>query len=226
MKSRIDAGAGAPALPETLDTWARRGVWLLPVWALLLALSTLTSQPDYGTDFPAYAEYVTTTTFLVSHLFASIGGAALGALGAVALGVLMATTVAARQALWGMALFVASQVLLPSVFGVAAFFQPAVGRAWLDGARAVAEAVNEDVYEAAPLFAMVGVALLLFVAGAILLGRAAVRAGLGPTWAGVLFAVGVPLFGIGGQLLSFLHPIAGLLLMASGIALALAARRA
>jgi hypothetical protein len=225
METRIDAGAGAPALPETLDTWARRGVWLLPVWALLLALSTLTSQPDYGTDFPAYAEYVTTTTFLVSHVFASIGGAALGALGAVALGVLLATTVAARQALWGMALFVASQVLLPSVFGVAAFFQPAVGRAWLDGARAVAEVVNEDVYEAPPLFAMVGVALLLFVAGAILLGRAAVRAGLGPTWAGVLFAVGVPLFGIGGQLLSFLHPIAGLLLMASGIALALAARR-
>jgi hypothetical protein len=42
----------------------------------------------------------------------------------------------------------------------------------------------------------------------------------------VLFAVGVPLSGTGGRILSVLHPIAGLILMASGIALARAARRA
>ena len=225
MEMRTDTPAAAAALPATLATWARRGVWLLPVWGVLLTLSTLTHQPDYTTDFPAYADYVTTATFLASHLVGSIGGAALGALGAVALGVHLSTSVAARQALWGMATFVAAQVLLPSVFGVAAFFQPAVARAFQDGERAVAEAINADVYEAPAVFAMVGVALLLMIAGAIMLGRAAVRAGLGPTWAGVTFAVAVPVFAVGGQIVSLLHPLAGLAIAASAVALALAARR-
>lgn len=57
-----------------------------------------------------------------------------------------------------MSAFVASQVLTTAVFGVAAFFQPAIGRAFLDGDDAVARSVNEDVY-GLEVFAMVGIGL-------------------------------------------------------------------
>jgi len=113
---------------------------------VLLAVSTLTHQPDYEADFEGYAEYVTTTPFLVSHFVASIGGAALAVIGAVALAVWLAATPAARTALWGLVAFTAAQVVTASVFGVAAFFQPAVGRAFLAGHDAVARSINADVY--------------------------------------------------------------------------------
>jgi mannose/fructose/N-acetylgalactosamine-specific phosphotransferase system component IIC len=59
---------------------ARIGLWLLPAYGFLLGLSTLTHQPPVA-DFDAYARYVTTDVFLVSHLGASILGAALAVLG-------------------------------------------------------------------------------------------------------------------------------------------------
>ena len=211
---------GTPALPDALSTWARRSIWLLPVWGLLLVLSTLTAQPDFDTDFEGYARYITTTPFLLSHLLASIGGAALGCVGAVALGVHLATSRAARMALWGMAAFAASQVVTSSVFGIAAFFQPAVGRAYLEGEQAVARAINSEVYDAAEVFAVVGVGILLMMAGAVLLGWAAARAGVGPAWAGVLFAVGVPVFAVGGQIFNIVHTVAGLAIVISSTVLA------
>ena len=63
---------------------ARIGLWLLPAYGLLLGLSTLTHQPPVA-DFEAYARYVTTDVFLISHLGASILGAALAVIGVVAL---------------------------------------------------------------------------------------------------------------------------------------------
>jgi hypothetical protein len=215
-----DVAQGTPALPDALSTWARRSIWLLPVWGLLLVLSTLTAQPDFDTDFEGYARYITTTPFLLSHLLASIGGAALGCIGAVALGVHLSTSRAARMALWGMAAFAASQVVTASVFGIAAFFQPAVGRAYLEGEQAVARAINSEVYNAAEVFAVVGVGILLMMAGAVLLGWAAARAGVGPAWAGVLFAVGVPVFAVGGQIFNIVHTIAGLAIVISSAVLA------
>ena len=66
-----------------LTSVARKGVWLLPAFGLLLALSTIRQQPPVQTDFEGYARFVTTGEFLVSHLVASIGGAALAILGVV-----------------------------------------------------------------------------------------------------------------------------------------------
>jgi hypothetical protein len=217
---------GMSTLPYVLSRWTRLCIWLLPVWGLLLVISTLTSQPDFATDFEGYARYVTTTPFLLSHLFASIGGAALGAIGAVALAVHMSTGRAARMALWGMAAFTASQVVTASVFGVAAFFQPAVGRAYLEGQQAVARAINADVY-GTEVFAVVGAGLLLMIIGAVLLGSAAARARVGPVWAGILFAVAVPVFAIGGQIFGILRTVAGLAIVISTavIARAVSARR-
>ena len=62
---------------------ARIGLWSLPIYGLLLGLSTLTHQPPVE-DFDAYARYVTTDIFLVSHLGASIFGAGMAILGVVA----------------------------------------------------------------------------------------------------------------------------------------------
>ena len=197
-----------------MDAWARRWVWALPLWGLLLALSTLTHQPDYEADFRSYAEYVTTDRFLASHLVGSIFGGVLGVLGVVALVVLLATTEARRMALIGLVALVTGQVLNTSGFGVAAFFQPAVGNAYLDGQHAVAEAINEDVYGTA-LFATVGTGLLLWVIGVVQLGRALRRSGVAKRW-GVAFAVAGPLFAIAGLAGLFLQPVAGFVMAATG----------
>lgn len=206
-----DQDAGRQGLPPAVHTWARTWVWLLPVWGVLLAVSTLTHQPDYDTDFEGYADYINTTPFLLSHLVASIGGAVLAVIGAVALAVALTTTPAARTALGGLMAFLAGQVLMTSGFAVAAFFQPAIGRAFQDGNDAVARAVNEDVY-GPEIFATIGLGLLLFIIGAALLGRAANRSGIAPLWAGRLFAVAAVAFAVTGFSIDILQPVAGLLI--------------
>src|SRR3954452_9381024 len=106
------------------------GAWALPVFTALLTLGTLTHQPDPGSDFPGYADYVTTPVFLVSHLGASILGAAIGIVGIVAVAMLVAVPSGhPGRTLAGAALAVLGNVLNPPLFGAAAFAQPASGRA-------------------------------------------------------------------------------------------------
>ena len=204
---------------SVLGRWARLGVWLLPVYALLLALSTLTHQPDYMTDFAGFAEYVTTGRFLLSHLVASILGAGLGVLGAVALGVLMARGRSGTPAMLGVACTVVGNVLFTSIFAAAAFAQPAIGQAWLDGAHAVAESVNSDVY-GAPLFATFAVGAPLFIAGAIFLGVAVVRYDNDLRWWGIGYAVFLPLFVVSGFLFDVIQPVMALFLFVATVMLA------
>ena len=211
-------GAGTE-LPEVIGRWARIWVWALPVWGILLALSTLTHQPDYTTDFESYADYVTTAPFLISHIVASIGGAVLAVIGAVALAIPLATTPPARTALRGLTTFIAGQLLMLSGFAVAAFFQPAIGRAFQEGHDAVSRSINADVY-GPELIAMIGVGLILFIVGAALLGRAANHSGLAPVWAGRMFALAVPAFAVAGFTVEILQPVAGLMIAVSCGALA------
>lgn len=216
---RDEQGAVVRADRHALDGWARCWVWALPVWGALLAVSTLTHQPDYKTDFADYADYVTTVPFLVSHMVASIGGAVLAVVGGVALAIRLTTTPGARPALWGVVPFVAAQVLMTAGFAVAAFFQPAIGRAFEDGHEAVSRAINDDVY-GPELFSMIGAGLVLFIVGAALLGHAATRSGVVPPWAGRTLALAAPAFAVAGFSVEVLQPVAGLFLAAAGLALA------
>jgi hypothetical protein len=196
------------------DNSTRLGVVAIPVYGLLVLLSTLTHQPDYRTDFPAYAEYVTTTSFLVSHLLGSILGTTIGIFGVLALVTVLATTGERRLALRGLVLSVAGMAFILTLFGAAAFAQPAIGRAYLAGQQA-AIAVNSDLYSAPAL--VVGVTGgLLYSAGAVLLGVALWRAGTLPRWAGVLYAVAVPLIAVVGLAVGVAQPVGAVLLIISG----------
>jgi hypothetical protein len=213
----------APA--DTLDRYARWGLWALPVWAALLMISTLTHQPSYQTDFPAYASYVITTPFLISHVVGSILGAAIGVLGMIALFIALVIRGTPRLAVWALVIFVIGNLLNTAVFGVAAFAQPAIGRAFLSGQAEAAVAINSDVY-GAPLLVTVLPGLLLFTVGIVLFGVAVARCGYLPRAAGVGLAIGGLLFAVVGFLLSnFIQPLGAALMLASTGWIASAARR-
>jgi hypothetical protein len=199
--------------------FARIGLWLIPVYGALLALGTVTHQPDYDTDFQGYAEYITTDRFLASHLGASIAGAALGVLGIVAALAFLARGRATTPAVVGAACFIVGNVLFTALFGVAAFAQPAIGEAFLTGTSGV-RALNDDVY-GTPLFATAAIGFVFFLAGAILLGVAIARVGRPLRWVGIGFAASLVLFVIGFLMLEIAQPIAGALFALVGIVLAL-----
>jgi hypothetical protein len=186
-----------------------------PVYALLLAVGTLTRQPDPATDFPGYARYVTTDVFLASHLVASIGGATIGVLGAVSLGILAARGRSPRAAITG----VVGNVLFTAIFAAAAFAQPAICRAHLAGQTRAAIDINSDVYGPA-LFGTFAVGAPFFVAGAALLGRAVARTGPALRLGGIGYATFLPLFVVAGFAIAVLQPLMALGLTASTLVLA------
>jgi hypothetical protein len=196
------------------DNPTRLGVLALPVYGSLVFLSTLSHQPDYRTDFHAYAEYVTTTSFLVSHLVGSILGTTIGLVGVLALFAVLATTDVRRLALRGLVLSVAGMAFIMTLFGAATFAQPAIGRAYLGGQQA-AVVINSDLY-GAPAVAVGLTGGLLYSAGALLLGAALWRAGTLPRWTGPLYAVAVPLISIIGLAVGVAQPVGAVLLTISG----------
>ncbi|MFF5083195.1 hypothetical protein ACFY36_39640 [Actinoplanes sp. NPDC000266] len=175
-------------------------LWALPAYGALLGLSTLTHQPPVS-DFGAYAEYVTTGTFLISHLGASIFGAALAILGATGL----AFALASKPAFAGLALTTIANVFLAATFGSAAFVQPGIGRAHLAGVPGMAT-LNGDTAYGPALFATALSASFLLVAAAVLMGVAISRAGLRPY--GIAYAALMTLF-VAGIAVPVVQPFAG-----------------
>ena len=204
---------------DTDGRLAALGLWLLPVYALLLALSTLTHEPDHAEDFEAWSRFVTTDRFLVSHLGASILGAGLGVVGTVCAMVLMLRGPAAGSALVAAALTIIGNVLLTSVFAAAAYAQPAIGRAFLDGMPG-AEGLYDEVY-GAPLFTALGLGALAFVAGALLLGRALARTSPSLRWAGWTYGAALVLFFVTAFTVAVLQPVAAAVACAAAVVVAL-----
>jgi hypothetical protein len=186
---------------------ARIGLWLLPVYGILLGLSTLTHQPPIE-DFDAYARYITTDVFLVSHLGASIFGAALAVLGVVAVTAYLVSGRSARLAVAGLVLTTIANIFLSAAFGSAAFVQPGIGRAYLAGVEGM-PALNADTAYGPALGATALSATLLFIVAAVVLGIAIARTHRRLRAVGVAYAVLLPLFAISGFLLSAVQSAAG-----------------
>ena len=182
-------------MTHQVSTFARRAIWALPVWATLLFLATLTEQPNPQTAFADFADYVTTSQFLLSHLVGSIVGAAIGSIGVTGLMLYLQDSKVAGRAITGMVAAVAGNTLMSSVYGVAAFAQPAMGRLYQAGQQNALDFYNQ-VY-AAPLFGTALTGLLLFIFGGIFTGSAIAGSGRMPRWAGWVYAVTTTGFGLG-----------------------------
>jgi hypothetical protein len=219
----VDANTAMHTASNDLDRYARRGVWALPVWAALLLVGTWTHQPDYQTNFSQYAQYITTTQFLISHLIASILGAGIGILGLIALFVVLAHRQTLRLAAWAVVAAVIGNILVTAVFGAAAFAQPAIGNAYLAGYRTEAIAFNGDVYGPA-LFATALPGLLLFAIGVVLFGVAVARSDSFPKMAGFAFGLSGVLFAIIGFAIGEFQTVGAALMLVSTVWIARTAR--
>jgi hypothetical protein len=208
---------------SSVRAFARGALWALPVWAGLLFYGTLTHQPDVQTDFPAFAAYVTTTEFLLSHLIASITGAAIGSIGTVALVLYLQDSKAAGRAIIGMVCTVIGNTLTTSVFGAAAFAQTAAGRMFLAGAQNAQEFYNQ-VYST-PLIITVLIGLLLFITGGIFTGIAIAASGSLPRWAGIVYALMPLLFALSNFTVPVGQTPTSALLLIATIAVAWSANR-
>ncbi|WP_250005600.1 hypothetical protein [Actinoplanes sp. M2I2] len=193
----------------------RLGLWALPVYGVLLGLSTLTHQPPVD-DFDAYARYVTTDVFLISHLGASVLGAALAVLGAVAV---TAYLFPRPGAVAGLVLTTVANTFLAAAFGAAAFVQPGLGRAHLAGVPGMA-AINDDTAYGPALFGTALSASFLFMVAAVVLGTTIARADRQLRWHGVAYAVLIVVFTVGAILWPPLQPIAGFAFAVATAALA------
>ncbi len=210
-------------MTQQVRKFARRAIWALPVWAALLFFGTLTHQPDPQTAFGEFAAYVTTNQFLISHLLNSIAGAAIGSIGIIGLMLFLQDSKAAGKALTGMVATVAANTLTSSIFGVAAFAQPAMGRLYLAGQENALDFYN-NVY-AAPLFITALVSLLLFIVGGVFTGIAIASYDRWPRWTGWVYAAATTGFVLSNFLLPVGQSVTSALLFAATAVVAWSARR-
>lgn len=204
------------------QSFTRGALWALPVWAALLFYSALSRQPDPQAAFADFAAYVTTREFMLSHLVASIAGAAIGSVGVVALMLYLLDSQATGNAIVGATVTVVGNSLLSAVFGVAAFAQPAMGHAYLAGEINAVDFYN-DVY-AAPLIGTAVVGLLTFTLGGVLTGIAIGTCGKLPRWPGGIYAFAIVVFVLGNFLTEVGQSLAAMLLFIATAAVAWCAR--
>jgi hypothetical protein len=196
--------------------YARLGVWALPIYAATLFASTITHQPPPQTQLADWARFVTTDEFLIGHIVFSIFGSVFGAIGAVCLGIVLIERGSARLGLAGLLTGVSANVIGPSIFGVAAFAQPAIGRLYLSGQPQTAQEMYYDAAQGTPMVIVAIVFILLLVASFVIFGLAFARLPHMPRWAGIGLAVSGPLFAIIGFALdNWIQSVAAILMIAS-----------
>ena len=205
-------------MTQQVRTFARGALWALPVWAAMLFLGTLTHQPDPQKDFAGFAAYVTTTSFLLSHLINSITGAAIGSIGVVGLVLYLQDSKVAGRTITGMVAAVVSNTLVSSVFGLAAFAQTAMGRMFLAGQQNALDFYNQ-VYNGT-LFGTALIALLLFMIGGVFIGNAIAACGLFPRWTGWVYAISIVGFVLSTFLLDIGQSISSALLFIATVVVA------
>ena len=210
-------------MTHPVRTFARGALWALPVWAALLFLGTLTHQPDPQTDLAGFAAYVTTTQFLVSHLVASIAGAAIGSIGVIGLMLYLQDSKVAGRAIIGMVATVTGNILMSSTYGIAAFAQPAMGRLFQAGQQNAIDFYNQ-IY-AAPLVVTALGGLMLFLLGGVFTGIAIARSERLPRWSGWVYAIASIGFALGLFFPPVVQSVTSALLFAATLAVAWRASR-
>lgn len=210
---------------DTLSRWAGAAIWALPVYGALTLAATVSQQPDPVTQFRAWSEYVTTGWFYASHIGASVFGLALGTLGLIGLGVVLAGGGRPRAALTAVAMHVLGSATVLGLFGVAAFVQPTIGAAFLGG-EAAAEGWYDAVFNSARTLVPAATGLLLFSATSIVMAWSLAEHPKVPRWLAWLFGVTAPFIGILGLMVSVLQPLGSALLVLSGALLAVRLRTA
>jgi len=205
---------------------ARLGVWALPIYAATLFAGTVTHQPPPQTQLADWSRYVTTNEFLISHIVFSIFGSIFGAIGAVALGTRLIERGSVKLGLAGLLSGLSANVIGTSIFGIAAFAQPAIGRLYLSGQTQTARDVYYDAAQGTPMVVVALVFIVLLVASFIVFGVAFARLELMPRWAGIGYAVSGPLFAvIGFALDNWIQSVAAILMTASAVWMVIALRR-
>jgi len=206
--------------------YARIGLWALPIYAVTLFAGTITHQPPPQTQLADWSRYVTTDEFLVSHIAFSIFGSVFGAVGAVCLGIVLIERGSVRLGLSGLLTGLSGNVIGTSIFGIAAFAQPAIGRLYQSGQTQTARDMYFDAAQGTPMVIVAIVFLLLIVASFVLFGVAFARLALMPRWAGVGYAASGVLFAvIGFALDNWIQSVATVLMTASAAWMVLALRR-
>ena len=206
--------------------YARIGLWALPIYAVTLFAGTITHQPPPQTQLADWSRYVTTDEFLVSHIAFSIFGSVFGAIGAVCLGIVLIERGSVKLGLSGLLTGLSANVIGTSIFGIAAFAQPAIGRLYQSGQTETARDMYFDAAQGTPMVIVAIVFLLLIVASFVLFGVAFARLALMPRWAGVGYAASGVLFAvIGFALDNWIQSVATVLMTASAAWMVLALRR-
>jgi hypothetical protein len=176
--------------------WIGAGLLGLPLYGVLSFFSSLNPQPDPNTHYDAWARYVTTDFYVLTHLFASDLGLILAIFGTFALGAYLARSRAGRMGLVAMAITVFGSLLFLMVGGVSTFSSPEQGQMHLQGIEGYRE--MPTILAQTAMMATFGVSFLLMLVGNVLLGVAIWRSATLPRWAGALWAAGsaLPMLGM------------------------------
>ena len=179
-----------------ITRWIGIGLLGLPLYGVLTFFSSLDPQPDPNTHYDAWARYVTTDSYVLTHLFLSDLGLILAIFGTVALGAYLARSRAGRMGLAAMAVAVFGSLLFLMVGGVSTFSVPEQGQMHLqsiEGYRQMPTILAQTV-----MMATFAVSFLLMLVGNVLLGVAVWRSGTLPKWAGALWIAGsaLPVLGM------------------------------
>jgi len=216
---------------KNITRWIGSGLLGLPLYGALTFFSSLNPQPDPNTHYDAWARYVTTDFYVLTHVFGSILGLILAIFGTFALGAYLTRSRAGHLGLAAMVISVLGSALFLPVMGVSTFSAPKQGQAYLAGV--------EEFVKLPDIFAdtVSAVTSLLFVVlifvGNLLLGVAVWRSGVLPRWAGATWAASAVVFYALGAVLGMAttggalvtQPLAALLMVLSGGWMALSVLR-
>ncbi|HEV2216440.1 MAG TPA: hypothetical protein VGV88_02595 [Candidatus Dormibacteraeota bacterium] len=214
-------------MASDITRFARIGLWALPVYAFTLGAGTITHQPPPQTDLAGWSQYVTTNEFLVSHILFSIFGAVFGVIGVTSLGIVLIERGSVKLGLAGLLTGVTANVVITSVFGIAAFAQPAIGRLYESGQHALAQSVYNDAAQGTPMVIVALVSIVLLVTSFIVFGVAFARLALMPKPAGIGYSVSGVMFAlIGFALDNWIQTAAAVLMVVCASWMVVALRRA